>query len=465
MSFSVEMMFQPVSELVGIPIDQTILIFCFVISVPLGWIQFYLLRGAIIRHIYSIICGLSLGLIQFGPKGLLHFAFSSLAVYIMLLSLPRKKVAFPILAFLIIYLSAMHIYRMITDWMGWKMDATGVQMLMTCKLSLLAYAYQDAEVIKTDENRVPLEQKKILVQKLPNLIEYYSYVCFYPSFSIGPSFEYKEYIDFINTKEEFKNIPNTLWPSFKILMFSFLCMGLTVIGDIYFPYMHCFTDEFVLHPFLYKVFYYNISMCFCKIRYTTAWKFTESAMIASGMGYTGKSKTGNEWERAVSINWKKAEYAWTAKEMVENWNISVSVWLRRCIFNRIIVSGKDPLKPSSTRKSLAQHSSYIFSAFWHGFYPAYYVMFFWFSITSEISKMVFISDWSWLPAKNTFKWIAWGLMWMICNHHGVIFLSLELSRALKFVKSIHYLPMILLIIGWSFFKVSGLHRRQKSKAS
>lgn len=465
MSLSIEGFFQPLSELLGTPVDQIILVFCFIISVPLGWIQFYLIRGAMVRHIYSIACGLSLGLIQFGPKGLFHFAFTSLSVYIMLLVLPRKKVAFPVLAFLTIYLSTMHIYRMATDWMGWKMDATGVQMLMTCKLSLLAYAYQDAEVIKTDENKVPPEQKKVLIQKLPNLIEYYSYVCFYPSFSVGPSFEFKEYIDFVNIKEEFKAIPSTLWPSFRVLIFSFVCMGLTVVGDLYFPNMYCATDEFALHPFWYKVFYYNIAMCFCKIRYTTAWKFTESSMIASGMGYTEKSKTGYQWERAVSINWKKTEYAWTAKEMVENWNISVSVWLRRCIFNRILVSGKDPLKPSSTRKSIAQHSSYIFSAFWHGFYPAYYVMFFWFSITSEISKMVFISDWSWLPAKNVFKWIAWGFMWMICNHHGIIFLSLEFSRAINFAKSIHYFPMILLFIAWSFFKVSGLHRRPKPKTS
>ena len=55
--------------------------------------------------------------------------------------------------------------------------------------------------------------------------------------------------------------------------------------------------------------------------------------------------------------------------MVDHWNISVAIWIRRCIYNRILVSGKTP-NPSANRKSMAQHVSYMLSAFWHGFYPS-----------------------------------------------------------------------------------------------
>ena len=204
-------------------------------------------------------------------------------------------------------------------------------------------------------------------------------------------------------------------------------------------------------------------MIVAKIRYSAAWKFTESSMIVSGFGYTVDQKGNRSWNRAISIEWKKAEYAWTAKEMVENWNKSVSIWLRHCIFNRILVSGKDPKQPSLLRKTMAQHTSYLFSAFWHGFYPSYYIMFFLFSIHTEISKMVYISDWSKLPARNFFKWVVWILMWQIGNFLGIVFLSLDLKLTMSFISSIHYFPIIQLALAWGFFKVTNFHRRKKKE--
>eukprot|EP00358_Blepharisma_japonicum_P000104 CAMPEP_0202946074 /NCGR_PEP_ID=MMETSP1395-20130829/8336_1 /ASSEMBLY_ACC=CAM_ASM_000871 /TAXON_ID=5961 /ORGANISM="Blepharisma japonicum, Strain Stock R1072" /LENGTH=70 /DNA_ID=CAMNT_0049646447 /DNA_START=765 /DNA_END=974 /DNA_ORIENTATION=+ len=70
-----------------------------------------------------------------------------------------------------------------------------------------------------------------------------------------------------------------------------------------------------------------MAMVVCKIRYTTGWKFTEAGMTASGLGYAGKDKAGNDsWSRGVSIVYEKAEFAWTAKEMIDNWNVPVSIW-------------------------------------------------------------------------------------------------------------------------------------------
>ena len=67
-----------------------------------------------------------------------------------------------------------------------------------------------------------------------------------------------------------------------------------------------------------EIAFFNIAMVFAKIRYTAAWKFTEAGMIATGLGFTIDDKGNKSWNRAISINWKKTEYAWTAKEMVEN---------------------------------------------------------------------------------------------------------------------------------------------------
>lgn len=43
----------------------------------------------------------------------------------------------------IIALSSFHIYRLIVDYGGWKLDISTILMPMVCKYSLFAYAYQD----------------------------------------------------------------------------------------------------------------------------------------------------------------------------------------------------------------------------------------------------------------------------------------------------------------------------------
>lgn len=43
-----------------------------------------------------------------------------------------------------------------------------------------------------------IDQKFRQIKKLPSLFEYFSYIFFGPSAVCGPSFDYKEFNDFIN---------------------------------------------------------------------------------------------------------------------------------------------------------------------------------------------------------------------------------------------------------------------------
>ena len=104
MAFDIMAPFEAASASLGVPSDQILLIFTFLVSIPLGFIQFYLVRGAFFRHIYSIVCGLSLCLLLYGPHGLINFAVSSSVVYLMLLVIPRNRVAVPVFVFSLGYL-------------------------------------------------------------------------------------------------------------------------------------------------------------------------------------------------------------------------------------------------------------------------------------------------------------------------------------------------------------------------
>lgn len=74
---------------------------------------------------------------------ILHSFASSTAVYFMLALLPKNlgyKLAF---VFTMLYISISHIYRMYTDYMGWTMDFTGPQMVLTIKLIMFAFDFHD----------------------------------------------------------------------------------------------------------------------------------------------------------------------------------------------------------------------------------------------------------------------------------------------------------------------------------
>ena len=69
-----------------------------------------------------------------------------------------------------------------------------------------------------------------------------------------------------------------------------------VIGRMYFPLEHCWSDEYAKHPFLYKVFFYYVAFTVKRGFYYSPFSATTGAIVASGLGYNGvkKSDDGKE---------------------------------------------------------------------------------------------------------------------------------------------------------------------------
>ena len=62
----------------------------------------------------------------------------------------------------------------------------------------------------------------------------------------------------------------------------------------------------------------------------------------------------------------------------------IHLWLKHYVHNRVITPGERP----GVKVNL---STFIVSAFWHGFYPVYYVMFFFCAFFNELSKEIYKS--------------------------------------------------------------------------
>lgn len=130
------------------------------------------------------------------------------------------------------------------------------------------------------------------------------------------------------------------------------------------------SDAYLKHDFLRRVWLLEMLGVSTRMKYYGVWALTEGACILSGLGYKGVDpKTGKvEWNRLQNVNPLGVELAQNSRAYLENWNINTNHWLRNYMYLRVTPKGKKP----GFRASLA---TFVTSAFWHGFYPGYYLSF------------------------------------------------------------------------------------------
>jgi lysophospholipid acyltransferase len=133
-----------------------------------------------------------------------------------------------------------------------------------------------------------------------------------------------------------------------------------------------------------------------RLFYYSGWCITDGAMIASGLAYAGKDKNGEEkFDHIYGINIYEVEFGLSAQIMMQHWNHQIHLWLKHYVYNRTLVKGQKP-------GLMNNMAVFICSAFWHGFYPFYYVMFFFCALLGELSKDIYRS-------RVFFRWIPYPL--------------------------------------------------------
>lgn len=134
-------------------------------------------------------------------------------------------------------------------------------------------------------------------------------------------------------------------------------------------------------------------------------------------------------------------------------------WLRHYVYERIKPKdGKDP--------TLATIGTNLVSAFWHGFYPAYYNTFFFLAIVSEIGKDIFRIRhiFSFIP--DSISPILRNILLMTSlNYLAAGFAILEFQKALEFYKLYSFFWHIVLISTFVIFRfvMLPLFKKRKSK--
>lgn len=369
------------SQVVGFPVDQLKFLICLLLGYPAGF-AFRKLQQPASKHLFSIILSIVLSTFSLGPSAFLHTIFSSTITYLIMKFLPHGMAHKVNLVFVLLYMSLSHIYRMYVDYMGWTMDYTTVQMVLTLKLSSFGFNYYDGNC---NSEKLTETQKKRAIKELPGLLEYYGFVFFFCGYLAGPHIEIKEYQDFISL-EQFRDevckgrIPPTTVPALTALSRGILMLPILILQSKY-PTIYLTQPKYLYEtPFYEQMFRMWLHPTLSRMKYYFGWYVSEGAFIACGASYNGKNKDGTiKWDRFVNVYISMVEAAVNIRSITMWWNIRTADWLKEYIYLRLAPEGQKPTL-------VATVTTYAVSAFWHGFYPGYYLFFLTTALYTEVAK-------------------------------------------------------------------------------
>jgi lysophospholipid acyltransferase len=349
-----------------------------------------------VRHIFGLIVGAFFGFVCLGPTAPLHALASGGVAYVLALVVSPKWAHYAIFLWSFAYMSAAHIYRMYTDYLGWTLDFTGPQMIITLKLCSLGFNLADGHRVR-HRGRHPDQNKRVVVSpskardgatdehpdmydywvdhaidEVPSLLEWFSFLFFFGGYLAGPFFEFKDYRDLVSGRlfhdAPGQKCPSPWWPMLRTLAMGLACtVPITLAGS--FPMSYASTPEFLSHNIVYRHVYCSISFILIRFNYYFAWLLAEGACILAGLGYNGLGRDAKaRWDRVTNVRIHKVETAQAIAVVTSNWNMQVNVFLKNYAYLRITPKGARPQKR-------AIYYTYLLSGFWHGFYFGYYVTF------------------------------------------------------------------------------------------
>ena len=336
------------------------------------------------KHAASFLFGVFLLQFTIGAQWI-HLLVTSLVTYLLLLLLTPRHARIVVPAFLIAYLSVGHIHRMYVRYMLWTLNFTTPQMVLTIKLYTLAYNLYDGELMRQakesgcEVNRATQRCARFAVDELPSLFEFLGYAFCFSTVLAGPAMEYKIYEDACSGAQLYTpegvprgKIPSRLWPTLLPFVQSIVCMGLYIVGAPRFPLLDpirpasntpvVLTEEFLTRPFYQRYLYAYIAYFFVTMRYFFPWKSAEASTNLWYGGFEGFDENGDSkgFGNSANVDIKQFELAPSFRVLTRGLNKKTAKWLSRYVYAR-------------TNGSLMV--TYFVSAFWHGFYPGYYLYF------------------------------------------------------------------------------------------
>jgi lysophospholipid acyltransferase len=395
------------------PSDQVRFLICLLSFIILGHFFKYV-PGKLFKNIYCLFLGFAGTWIIMGPPSL-NMLISSMTTYLIVeVCMPRspvwkqpgeqgyneeevtaqKKALYEkrqmigrgVFFFSMVYICASHVYRYVSDYLGYRLDFTAAQMLLTIKISAYAWNRVDGETLndglKLDD--IPRDEEfrmERAIRDRPSVLQYLAWVYHFTSCLAGPSIDYREYEMYLDgslwKQYGLEECPSTITAT---LTKFFYCLasypGLFILSK--FPLGKYVGSEqyYIDNPTVWsQVGYIMLFNGFSRYKYYFAWYLAEAASVSTGIGISGYNKETKEieWDRCNGSRGWLVESSTSVQDLISSWNIRCSEWLKHYVFLRTKLPNF--LKGKISERSFADLSTKFTSAFWHGVYPGYYTFF------------------------------------------------------------------------------------------
>ena len=366
------------ADVIGMDVETVTYVLGLFLCYPLGMIMAQIPYGNM-RHLFSFLLGAFLLQFTVGVQWI-HQLISSLVAYAMMVLLPRKTLKFALPFFAMLYMTLGHLHRQYINYLGWDLDFTSAQMVITMKLYMIAYNLYDGELLaKGVDDRAAKKCAEFALKETPSLLAFLGYTFCFSNILCGPATEYSVYLRAVDGSLLYKSdgspkgkIPSVVMPTLLPLLTSLLNLVLFLVITGNFPLLdptdpqhntpYILSEDFLKHSLLYRFAHIWIGLVGVRQKYYFGWKNAEGAQNIYYGGFDGFDEKGEPlgWETACNMKILGFELAPDIQLASKNWNMKTSFWLTRYVYIR-------------TGGSLL--AVYSMSAFWHGFYPGYYLFF------------------------------------------------------------------------------------------
>ncbi|XP_070497286.1 lysophospholipid acyltransferase 6 [Chironomus tepperi] len=330
-----------------------------------------------VRHAFGLLVGLFFGYFCFGPQAI-HIAGLPAICYVVIRTQNPEFVQRIVMVVALTYLSCIHLHRQYNSNGAYTLDITGPLMIITQKVTSLAFSIHDGFVATENKKELSKNQQYHMIDKVPSPLEYFSYVLNFQSLMAGPLVFYRDYNDFIegcnikshtNSKLDGANKKIVTEPSpvktvLKKVLASVICAYIFIKLINVYPIKNVKEEAFINDTtIIYKFWYLMMMTMAVRFKYYFAWMFADAIVNNAGMGFNGFESDGTaKWDGLTNIYVIPFELGTNIRDCINCWNIGTNSWLRMVVYER-------------APKKYGTVLTFSLSALWHGFYPGYYLTF------------------------------------------------------------------------------------------
>ncbi|KAI9318306.1 MBOAT, membrane-bound O-acyltransferase family-domain-containing protein [Zopfochytrium polystomum] len=414
------------------------------------------------RHAFSIVASCLLFFAFFDVTGFFELLAMALIFYAATyFGRKNRRVPFYLFLYAIGHLSWKYLYTQVFVVSAAKFDHTVIMMMLVIKLTSFAWSVYDGT---RSEDELWDEHKSSTIRRFPGLLEFFGYVFFFPTFSVGPAIEFRAYQEYINSEPPFDRMPSRVVPVLRSLGIAVLSTVIFVKFGATINYDSCNSKEFLEEfPFWKKVLYMQFAGLVARSKFYAAWNFSAGACNLTGFGYSGNG----EWTRGENVDIIGFELAPTPKDLVAAWNLRTNIWLRKSVYLRVVQ--KPPRGAAARPGPFATFITYLVSAVWHGFHPGYYLFFLIAVIFNLVGRTLHrnLRPFVFAPRSplrpllvptGLYAFLGWLGCTLTINFLVVPFVLWRIDVSLRIWRAVAFAPLLALVAVWGVMDGFGIGR-------